>query len=71
MARLAEEICTKALNHYAAVGFRLYEYDDHTIVLEHNCGWSDKFTTFAQITAIQNDCRQHLVDAHGYEEDSI
>lgn len=68
---LAEIKCTAKLgSEYIQAGFRLYEEDDHTLVLEHiPCGFKDKFyAPSARITAIQNDCADHLTRCEVFNE---
>lgn len=73
MARLLEEVCTAALSKYKDFDFVLYEEDDHIIVLEHYpCGFKDRFvSTSVTMEAILNDCKDHLVRCHNYDEDSL
>ena len=63
MPNLAEiKLTAKLSPAYVREGFRLYEQDDHTTVLEHTpCGFTDKFNSHrVQIATIENDCADHL-----------
>lgn len=60
---LAEiKLTAKLSPAYIREGFRLYEENDHILVLEHQpCGFQDKFfAPSTRITAIENDCADHL-----------
>lgn len=73
MPKLLTEIYTVALGKYKDFDFILYEEDDHIVVLEHYpCGFKDRFiSTSVTIEALQNDCKDHLVRAHSYDEDDL
>jgi hypothetical protein len=69
---MLEETLTKALGEYKDYSFRLFELDDHTLVLEHMpCGFRDKFSAVAdknQMDTIKKDCADHLKRCKLYRE---
>jgi len=69
---LAEDMLTQALGEYKDYGFRLFEADDHTLVLEHMpCGFQDKFSAVAdknRLDIIKGDCEDHLKRCKLYRE---
>jgi len=68
MAHIAEDVCTAILGKYQKYEFRLYEENDHILVLEHvHCGFKDRFnTTSVTIAAILNDCENHIKQCPKY-----
>jgi len=72
MARLAEYILTQSLPYYLRTyGFRVYQEDQDTLVLEHDNETVNKFRSDIEHHILVEACREHMVKCHGYQEGSI
>ena len=58
--RLVEAICTAALGEYKNKGFKAFEADDHTLVIEHDGEVIARLNAAkTSLGEIQQACHQH------------
>jgi len=72
MPRLAEDILTQALPYYLRIyGFKVYQENQETLVLEHKDETVDKFPSDIEVHILVEACREHMINSHGYQRGSI
>lgn len=72
MVRLAEYILTQALPYvYRIYGFRAYQEDQETLILEHEGESVDKFASDIEYHILVSACKEHMIHQHGYMRGSI
>jgi len=72
MPRLAEYILTQALPYiYRLHGFRVYQENQKTLILEHHGNMVDSFPSDIEYHILVSACKEHMIKEHGYMRGSI